>query len=169
MTNQSANPVSRKMYQAEEMSLICSYVISLSEPDKFHRDTLHSIGEFTDGDSIFYFDSADSTYFVLPDNESSRKALSALRFSGAWLWQTNRKTFRSAVVDSALIAGKMCQKFEGNKQAIWMYATQAFAIERDEYEIQHYERVVNYRPDSLFNHQIFKHPKGFKRIVPSAQ
>jgi hypothetical protein len=156
------------------MSAITSFIElsgykSLIELDGYETVRIRHLTEFFDGDSVFSFDAGDSSFVALSVSDAADHSLAALPFSAVWVLNNSPASGSQPDGDTLDIAGITCYKSPTTDGYLWIDGQQPLAIETANEGRIHNETTLRLVTDTVFPESIFKHPTGFRRIVPSFQ
>lgn len=129
--------------------------------------TVRYLSEFADGDSLFSYDTGDSSFLAIALSDITNKEITALPYSAYWLICNSGISETTGQTDTMTIAGYHCQRFLAGKGFVWMHDRQPMAFESSFSAGSHYEKVIKFVPDTLLPAGCFKQPPGFRKIAPT--
>jgi hypothetical protein len=122
--------------------------------------------EYLQNDSLFIFDSGDSTCICLSVADAGFSELNLLPLSASWLF-FNPVESENTKTDTLAICGYSCTKEHIAGGYLWIYGNTTMAIETINQEINHSERITRCVNDTIFPEGIFNHPLGYRKLVPA--
>jgi hypothetical protein len=125
------------------------------------------IEDYLLNDSVFIYDSADSSLLALSCDELALMDIATFPFSGSWLL---KKTAGLRTVEAS-----RCPEIEGYSTTTFRHGIyelcflngQAIGLNGNKKKLIHKEYHSRIVADTLLNEDIFMQPTGFKRIEPS--
>lgn len=149
------------------LKAVFSEISTFTQLSGFETTTQHLLCEYLVGDSVFIYDSGDSTNITLSVHDIRDVDTDLFPGSAAWLliYQSVKKT--TSKEDTTNIYGLPCRKelIEGGD--IWIYDKQPIAIETSRNGFSHSEKVTMFVTDTVFPESHFRHPQGFRKLIPS--
>ena len=125
------------------------------------------LSEFAEGDSLFSYDSGDSSFLAIALSDITNREIAAFPYSAYWLICNNGISQTTGQSDTMTIAGYHCQKFQSGNGFIWMHGRQPMAFETNFSAGSHYEKVLKFVSDTLLPDDCFKQLPGFRKIAPT--
>lgn|GEM_PF-2759680 len=125
------------------------------------------IEDYLINDSVFIYDSADSSVLALSCDELALMDIAAFPFSGCWLF---KKTAGLKTVDTSLSSEVKCYgltAFRDGYYNIYFFHGQAVGLVGNKRNLIHKEYHSRIVEDSIYKEDVFMQPTGFKRINPS--
>ncbi len=160
--------ISRKMYISPDgKKVVFSEIRSETGFSDYKTTTSRFLSEFLKSDSIFMYDSGDSTCIALAVSDLAQTGINAFPFSAKWLLFYSVNASNSINTDTLTIAGCLSRKDVVANGYIWICGQQPVAIETNIGGTIHSERITKYKPDTILSESIFRQPLGFRRILPS--
>ena len=143
-----------------------SHIQTISGIADYSSESLRSLYEYLKNDTLFIYDSGDSTCLTLPTNDLTDSDVYNFPASAAWLLWENKSNSMSNGSDTLHIAGCIAQKVPVNNGFIWIWDNQPLAIELSSNVNQRSERVTRLAVDTAINNKIFIQPSGFRQMLP---
>jgi hypothetical protein len=129
--------------------------------------TSRFVSEYLKNDSIFMYDSGDSTCVVLADSDLAETGIFTFPMSAAWLLYNKVNTSNVIKTDTSTIAGCLSRKELVANGYMWIYGQQPVAIETNKNGNIHSETITRYNADTILSESLFRQPLGFRRLLPS--
>jgi len=143
-----------------------SHIQTVSGIADYSSGSLRSLYEYLKNDTLFIYDSGDSTCLTLPINDLTESDVYDFPLSAAWLLWENKSNRKSNSSDTLHIAGCIAQKVPVTNGFIWIWDNQPLAIELSCKENMRSERVIRLAVDTAINNKIFIQPSGFRQMLP---
>jgi len=123
--------------------------------------------EFFEHDSVFSYDSADSTCFALPLNSLALQSLALFPFSAQWLVKAYNDPACGEKIKSPKGTGLPATLYRNGDTTVWLNQMKPVAIQIISKKIRCSEQVVRTITDTSFAPAIFSHPLHYRRLKPS--
>lgn len=160
--------IKRRLYISPDGNkAVFSKISSESGLSGYKTTTLRFLSEYREMDSVFMYDSGDSTCVALAVSDLAEAEIYSFPFSAAWLLYYKGNTSNLIKTDTSTIAGCLSYKQHLDDGSIWIHGDQPVAIEINKKGKIHSERITKYKADTILSEGLFRHPFGFSRIVPS--
>jgi hypothetical protein len=160
--------IKRRLYISPDGNkAVFSEIRSESGLSSYKTTTLRFLSEYREKDSVFMYDSGDSTCVALAVSDLAEAEIYSFPFSAAWLLYYKGNTSDSIKTDTSTFAGYLSRKHTVVDGYIWMHGDQPLAIELNKNGNIRSERITKYKTDTIFSEGLFRHPLGFSRLVAS--
>ncbi|HPG34062.1 MAG TPA: hypothetical protein PLM34_09415 [Lentimicrobium sp.] len=124
------------------------------------------IRDYFDGDSLYIYDTADSSCMVLAAKDISPQNFEAFPYTAWWLLISPEVKSEPDSADLKFIAGYKCKKTCIKGGVLWNYEQQPMAIETINNGFLHNEIVTIFVTDTIVQDSLFIRPSGYRRIAP---
>lgn len=124
------------------------------------------IRDYFDGDSLYIYDTADSSCMVLAAKDISPRNFEAFPYTAWWLLISPEVKSKPDTSDLKIIAGFKCGKSSIKGGLLWNYKQQPMAIEAINNGFLHNENVTIFVTDTIVQDSFFFRPSGYRRIAP---
>lgn len=133
------------------------------------RATKKLIREFVSNDSIYSYDSSDSTYIVISTKNIDLADFDEVLLSSILLLQGNSELsdIKQLQTNRNLICNQTVTAKSILSYTIWTNNVIPLEIEKTKDGMSYHERAVNYICDTLIDPRIFIQPQGFRKIQAS--
>ena len=160
--------IKRRLYLSPDGNkAVFSEIRSESGLSGYKTTTLRFLSEYLESDSVFIYDSGDSTCVALAVSDLSEAEIYSIPFSAAWLLYYKGNTSNSIKTDTSTLAGCLSRKQPLADGYLWIHGNQPVAIEINKNGNIRSERIIEYNADTILSEGLFRHPLGFSRLVPS--
>lgn len=163
--------ISRKLYIAEHGN--CRAVISqigqVSEMGSYKLSATRMLYEFRQNDSVFGFDSLDSTLIVLAASDLNSDCNQTSPLSASWLlcdWPEDDFQPKSDGSEPKIILGKPCTTLNKNGRQYLIYEGLPLSVTSPGSGANRFEESVRLVADTVIESANFKMPAGFRRLIP---
>lgn len=146
---------------------VFSEIRSESGLSGYKTNTLRFLREYLVMDSVFMYDSGDSTCVALAVTDLAEAEIYSFPFSAVWLLYHKGNTSNSNNTDTSTIAGFLSRKEPLANGYLWIQGDQPVAIELNKNGNIRSERITKYKTDTILSEGLFRQPFGFNRLVPS--
>ncbi len=133
------------------------------------KGTIRLISEYVSNDSLFSYDSSDSTFIAISMKNIDYTDFDEVLLSSILLLQGHSETsdFKQAEMSKLLICEQAVTSKTILSYSIWTNNEIPLEIKKIKGEITYRERAIKYVCDTLIDPQIFQQPQGFRRILVS--
>jgi len=160
--------ISRKMYISPDGDkVVFSEIISETGLSDYKTTTSRFLGEYLKNDSVFMYDSGDSTCIALAVSDLAEAEIYTFPMSAAWLLYHKVHNSNSIETDTLTIAGCVSRKELVTDGHMWICGHQPIALETNKNGNIHSERLTRYKSDTILNESLFRQPEGFRKMLPS--
>ncbi|NTW24707.1 MAG: hypothetical protein HGA37_08410 [Lentimicrobium sp.] len=160
--------IARSMWQSKDGHIVVNSALRNFIGDSVDEaTTIRYIREYSDGDSIFSYDTSDSSVLVIALSDITNTEISGFPYSAFWLISTGSYTHITDQSDTLTIAGYHCKRFKSGESSVWMHKQQPMAFETTLSQYIRQEKVIKYISDTLLPNDLFKQPPGFRKIAPT--
>jgi hypothetical protein len=159
--------IERVMWQSPDgFTVVNSTLTTLIGISGEKKTAARYIREFSDGDSLFSYDTGDSTVLAIALSDITNEEISTLTYSALWLICNGCYTQTADHSDTLTIAGYHCKRFKSGESSVWMYERQPMAFETNSNPVIRHEKVIKFISDTLLPPDFFVQPPGFRKITP---
>jgi hypothetical protein len=163
--------ISRKLYISEHGNLraVISQIGQVSEMGSYKLSAARTLYEFRQNDSVFSFDSLDSTLIVLAKSDINNDGNQPSPLSASWLlcdWPEDDFLLKSDDSNAKIILGKPCLTFIKNGQQYLIYQGLPLSVTSTGIGANRFEESLHLVADTVFDSANLKMPAGFRRLVP---
>ena len=145
---------------------VVSEINSITEFSDYKSSVTHYLHEYLYDDSLFVYDSSDSTCISLVLEDVSYMELNLFRLSASWLFFNAGKS-NNTLTDTLTICGYGCKKMRISDGYLWVSGNESMAIETLNLGISHSERITRYVNDTILPEWFLKHPSGYRELTPN--
>lgn len=124
--------------------------------------------EYLYNDSLFVFDSGDSTCFQLAMANAGFPELNLLPYSAWWLFVNPGKN-ENIHADTITICGYNCIKKRIDNGFLWTFGDNSMAIESISIGFSRTESITRIVNDTILPKGIFIHPLGYRELIPAGE
>ena len=161
------NTISRLLFIGPDgRKAVVSEIKSVTELWGHKSAETRFLREYLQKDSLFIFDSGDSTCICLSVTDAGFSELNLLPLSASWLllytWESE-----NALADTLTICGYNCKKMLISNGYLLIYGNTTMGIETLSQGIRHSERITRCVNDTILPEEIFIHPLGYRELVPT--
>lgn len=143
-----------------------SEIVTLTDLGGHHSSETRFLHEYLYNDTLFIFDSADSTCIRLALANTGFAELNLLPFSAWWIFTDPGKS-ESTSSDTLTICGFNCKKKSIGNGYLWKCADNTMAIETSSEGFSRTESIIRTVSDTILPKGIFVHPLGYRELVPA--
>jgi hypothetical protein len=122
-----------------------------------------TVSEYLIADSLYSYDSSDSSYIAVSLNDLDYPEFDEALFSSFWLPHVFSAV--SVQKDTMIILGNICRKSMLKDYSFWMHDGIRLAGERNRSGSFFQEKATNFVTDTVINPIYFEQPKGFHRMT----
>jgi hypothetical protein len=166
--NNRESVIKRKLYcSADGVKAVYSDIETTTDISGYKTTGRRTLSEYLIGDSLFIFDSDDSSCMVGTISDFSEANFDFFPLSAAWLLNTKGNDAKPLESDTMTIGGLICRKELLADGSLWKHDNQPMARRANTKNVSYNERVMYCVSDTGFDAKIFMFPIGYSRIVPS--
>lgn len=163
--------ISRKLYIAEHGNrrAVISQIGQVAEMGSYKLSATRTLSEFRQNDSVFSFDSLDSTLIVLAASDLNNDCNQPSPLSASWLlcdWPEDDFQPKSDGAEPKIVLGKPCLTLIKNSQEYLIYQGLPLSVTSTGIGANRFEESVRLVADTVFDSANFKMPTGFRRLIP---
>lgn len=161
------NTISRWVFVAQDGSkAVVSEINSVTHFSGQQTSSMRYLREYLHDDSLFIYDSVDSTSIRVALSDPEFKEFNLLPLSASWLLLNHIKSEKSNT-DTLTICGYCSKKEIISTGYLWVSGNLPMAIETLNQGIHHSERIVRCVDDTILPKGVFKQPLGYRELVPT--
>jgi|GEM_PF-6092454 len=170
--NGSSTNISRKVFISNygRERTVVSHISRVSDMGRFKIKDEQVLSEFKKNDSIYCFDSADSTLMVFSAKALEMDFNRHSQFSATWLlcnWMGADKGQYKELSETKNLLSHSCKIIQFENKEIYLYENIPLGIETKYRNTRYLEQAVTVKTDTLFGHEVFDFPNGYKRLKPT--
>ncbi len=159
--------ISRWLFVGSDGSkAVVSEINSITEFSDYKSSVTHYLHEYMHDDSLFVYDSSDSTCISLILEDVSYMELNLFPLSASWLFFNTGKS-DNTLTDTLTICGYGCKKKRIPDGYLWVSGNESMAIETLNQGICHSERISRYVNDTILPDWFLKRPSGYRKLTPN--
>lgn len=160
--------INRKIYFSPDgIKVVNSDIESKVSLSGIKTSTSRILTEFLIGDSLFIYDSDDSTFLALSVFDDCD--LKILPMSSAWLLRSYECNEKSYLNDTLTIAGYSCKKILTSYGWYWIFGNQPMGRVGNTGNCNFDENIIRCMTDTSLDQRQFVQPPGFRKVVPENQ
>lgn len=145
---------------------VVSKINSITDLTGHKSYTTRYLHEYLQNDSLFIFDSGDSTCICLALANAGYMELNRLPLSASWLFFKYHKSERK-LTDTLTICGYCCNKQNITNGYLWVCGNEPMAIETLNQGISRSERIIRCVNDTILHNGFLEHPLGYRELLPN--
>jgi len=159
--------INRKIYTSPDgIKLVNSDIESEAFLSGIKTTVSRTLAEYLIGDSLFSYDSGDSTFLALSVSDLDDCDLRFFPMSAAWLLRSHESNEKSYQKDTLTIAGYTCKKILTSCGCYWIFGNQPMARMGNTGNCNFDESVIRCSTDTNLDDRLFVQPSGFRKVIP---
>ncbi len=170
--NGSSTKISRKLFISNygRERAVVSHISRVSDMGRFKINDEQVLSEYKKNDSIYCFDSADSTLMVFSAKALEMDFNRHSQFSATWLlcnWMGADKGQYKELSETKNLLSHSCKIVQLENKEIYLYENIPLGMETKYRNTSYLEHAVFVKTDTLFGQDVFNFPNGYKRLKPT--
>jgi hypothetical protein len=150
------------------LRLVSSSIVVVDDVDGFVSRFSKQILEYCLGDSLYVFDSSDSSYIVMNVKELQGLRAELLPYSASWIFGNGIPiNLSGAVLNDTLWNGLECKQYVLANFACITFRNHNLSLHCEYPQFVQNEDVVKLVSDTLLSPELFALPKGFMKMQNS--
>lgn len=163
--------ISRKLYISEHGNhrAVISQIGQVSEMGSYKLSAKRTLYEFRQNDSVFSFDSLDSTLIILAETDLNSNCNQPSPLSASWLlcdWPEDDFQPKTERSEPKTVLGKPCSTMIKNGLQYLIYQGLPLSVTYTGIGANRFEESVRLVADTVFDSANFKMPAGYRHLVP---
>ncbi len=152
------------------LKMVSSSILIVDDVNGFVSKFSKQIHEYCLGDSLYVFDSSDSSYIVLNNKELQGLRAELLPYSASWIFGNSIPiSLPQTVLIDTLWNGLECKQYVVDNFACITFRNHNLALCCEYPQFAQNEDVVKLVSDTVLSPQVFELPTGFRKMQHSAR